>query len=132
MRAVPERLGQHNGTLTGAQLRRAKPATRIVVASELCNGGLIVTGLSCRQAARLTSADRGAISVANHATPDERAALERGKITIAALRKPLSERAVMNTIKRIGFARIIAIGGPGAALDIIDQLTAPMSPAAAD
>jgi hypothetical protein len=130
MRAIPESSVQHNGTLTGRQLRRAKLATRIVVASELCNGGLIVTGLSCRQAARLTSADRGAISVVRHATSDEREALERGQITIAALRKPPSERAVANTIKRIGFARIIAIGGPGAALDIIDQLTAPASQAA--
>jgi hypothetical protein len=125
MHALPERSAPHNGTLTGRQLRRAKPAARVVIATELCNGGLIVTGLSCRQAARLTSADRGAISVANHATPDEREALERGKITIAALRKPPSERAIANYVKRIGLTRIIAIVGPGPALDIIDQLTAP-------
>lgn len=135
MRDLSETLVQHNeinGILTGRQLRRAKPPARIVIGSELCNGGLVVTGLSCRQAARLTRADRGAISAVNHATPDEREALERGKITIGDLRKPPSERAVLNAIKRIGLARIIAIAGPGAALDIIDQMTAPATPIAAE
>jgi hypothetical protein len=132
MRAISERLGQHNGTVTGGQLRRAKPAARIVIGSELCNGGLVVRGLSCRQAALLTSADRKAISAANHATPDEREALERGKITIGDLRKPPSRKAISNYIERVGLARIIAIAGPGAALDIIDQLTAPASSAAAE
>jgi hypothetical protein len=130
MRQISEQSVQHNGTLTGRQLRRAKPATRIVVATELCNGGLIVTGLSCRQAARLTGSDRAAVSVANRATPEQREALERGKTTIAVLRKSQSERAIANYIKRIGLPRIIAIAGPGTALDIIDQLTAPANSAA--
>jgi hypothetical protein len=130
MRQISEQSVQHNGTLTGRQLRRAKPATRIVVATELCNGGLIVTGLSCRQAARLTGSDRAAVSVANRATPEQREALERGKTTIAVLRKSPSERAIANYVKRIGLPRIIAIAGPGMALDIIDQLTAPANSAA--
>ena len=135
MRDLSETLVQHNeinGILTGGQLRRAKRAARIVIGSELCSGGLVVTGLSCRQAARLTSADRGAISTANHATPEQREALERGKITIGDLRKPPSERAIASYVKRIGLARIIAIAGPGAALDIIDHLTAPATPTAAE
>jgi hypothetical protein len=127
MRALSEQPNQHNGTLTGGQLRRAKPATRIVIASELCNGGLVVTRLSCRQAAGLTGAARGAISVADHATLAQREALERGKITIAALRKPPSEKAVASYVKRIGLARIIDIAGPEAALAIIDRITAPVT-----
>jgi acyl-CoA hydrolase len=132
MRALSEHPTHHNGTLTGRQLRCAKAATRIVVASELCNGGLLVTGLSCRQAASLTGADRGAISTANHATPDQREALERGWVSLASLRKPTSDKAIAAYVERVGLAKIITVVGPDAALSILDQITSPSVSLAAE
>jgi hypothetical protein len=138
---------KHNRTVSGWQLRHGTALAKVLDAHAACNGGLVVCGLSNRQAERLTGVRRTLISIVNKAGPETVEALEEGYISlsdlrVAAERKSKSER-VSRYVRRVGVPAVLdAIGqlpgsrtylpgllldafGNGIASDLLERATAP-------
>jgi hypothetical protein len=119
--------------LTGRQIRRASTQIRVLAGRALCNGGAEVSGLSARQAAGFVHVDRGLINAANRATPEQIEAVERGVAPLSSLRNAApSDAAIRRYVERVGLARIVDVVDPDAALALLDRLTAPATPIAAE
>jgi hypothetical protein len=99
-------------TVSGWQLRHSRVLAKVLDAHAACNGGLMVTKLSNRQAEKLFGVNRKLLSIVNQAGPQAVEALEKGDISlldlrIAAEQKSKSER-VSRYVNRAGFLPVVA------------------------
>ena len=99
-------------TVSGWQLRHSRVLAKVLDAHAACNGGLMVTKLSNRQAEKLFGVNRKLISIVNQASPKAVEALEKGEVSlldlrIAAEQKSKSER-VSRYVSRMGFPTVVA------------------------
>jgi hypothetical protein len=100
---------------------------RLKLAAELCNGGVFVSALSGRQAARLTGANREWVDVVKRASPKQLENLWEGYISLSALRyvQGPTDAVAYRYIRKIGLARIVELCGAERVLAELDRLTVP-------
>lgn len=113
MHSLAERELSTNRIVSGWQLRHSGATAKVLDAHAACNGGLMITKLSARQAEKLTGVNRKLISIVNRAGPEAIAALEKGEVSLFALcaaaeRKSKSER-VFRYASRAGFPTVVAV-----------------------
>jgi hypothetical protein len=115
-------------TVVGRQLaKRLKGIPvdfRALLAAELMAGEVVLHGLTQTQASALVRVNRGYVSCANKASPEQREDIKHKRLSIRSLyrkRRDLTDDRL---------EKLILAAGPGRVMQILDRLTAPTAIAA--